>query len=142
MLMREVLQEMVEENILKPMCKRMGFIEEDEDGDEIIIHPTLSFTRLGLRDNQDTFDALFNLYQKGSLDIDVILELLNVDPMTTKAKLERDMWTLNDSQFNEVLRGIYGEAGRTLAENSDVMELIAKNLGLKYTPPSDDGGRF
>ena len=142
MLMREVLQEMVEENILKPMCKRMGFIEEDEDGDEVIIHPTLSFTRLGLRDNQDTFDALFNLYQKGSLDIDVILELLNVDPMTTKAKLERDMWTLNDSQFNEVLRGIYGEAGRTLAENSDVMELIAKNLGLKYTPPSDDGGRF
>ena len=142
MLMREVLQEMVEENILKPMCKRMGFIEEDEDGDEIIIHPTLSFTRLGLRDNQDTFDALFNLYQKGSLDIDVILELLNVDPMTTKAKLERDMWTLNDSQFNEVLRGIYGEAGRTLAENSDVMEIIAKNLGLKFTPPEDDGGRF
>ena len=142
MLMREVLQEMVEENILKPMCRRMGFIEEDEDGEEVVIHPSLSFTRLGLRDNQDTFDALFNLYQKGSLDIDVILELLNVDPQTTKAKLERDMWTLNDSQFNEVLRGIYGEAGRTIAENSDVMEKIAKNLGLDYNPPSEDGGRF
>jgi hypothetical protein len=142
MLMREVLQEMVEENILKPMCRRMGFIEEDEDGDEVVIHPTLSFTRLGLRDNQDTFDALFNLYQKGSLDIDVILELLNVDPMTTKAKLERDMWTLNDSQFNEVLRGVYGEAGRMLAENTEAIEIIAKNLGLKYNPPEDDGGRF
>ena len=79
-------------------------MEIDDDGEEIVLHPTLSFTRLGLRDNQDTFDALFNLYQKGSLDIDVILELLNVDPVTTKAKLERDMWTLNDSQFNEVLR--------------------------------------
>jgi hypothetical protein len=143
MLMREVLQEMVEENILKPMCRRMGFIEEDDDGEEIVVHPSLSFTRLGLRDNQDTFDALFNLYQKGSLDIDIILELLNVDPESTKRKLERDMWTLNDSQFNEVLRGIYGEAGRMLAENTEVIEKIAQNIGLKYTPPDEgDDGRF
>lgn len=142
MLMREVLQEMVEENILKPMCRRMGFIEEDEDGEEVVVHPTLSFTRLGLRDNNDTFDSLFNLYQKGSLDIDIILELLNVDPESTKRKLERDMWTLNDSQFNEVLRGIYGEAGRMIAENSEVIEKIAENLNLSYTKPADDGGRF
>lgn len=142
MLMREVLQEMVEENILKPMCRRMGFVEEDEDGEEVVVHPTLSFTRLGLRDNQDTFDALFNLYQKGSLDIDIILELLNVDPESTKRKLERDMWTMNDSQFNEVLRGIYGEAGRMLAENSEVIEKIAVNLGLEYKKPEEEGGRF
>jgi len=142
MLMREVLQDMVEENMLKPMCKRMGFIEEDEDGEEVVIHPTLSFTRLGLRDNQDTFDALFNLYQKGSLDVDVILELLNIDPALTKQKLERDMWSLNDSQFNEVLRGIYSEAGRVLAENSDVMDKIADNLGLKFEMKQEDGGRF
>lgn len=143
MLMREILQEMVEENILKPMCRRMGFVEEDEDGQEIVVHPTLSFTRLGLRDNQDTFDALFNLYQKGSLDIDIILELLNVDPESTKRKLERDMWTLNDSQFNEVLRGIYGEAGRMISENTGVVEQIAENLGLKYTPADEgDDGRF
>jgi hypothetical protein len=142
MLMREVLQEMVEENILKPMCKRMGFVEEDEDGEEVVVHPTLSFTRLGLRDNQDTFDSLFNLYQKGSIDIDIILELLNVDPESTKRKLERDMWTMNDSQFNEVLRGIYGEAGRMIAENSEVIEKIAENLGLSYEKPTEEGGRF
>jgi hypothetical protein len=142
MLMREVLQEMVEENILKPMCRRMGFIEEDEDGEEVVVHPTLSFTRLGLRDNHDTFDSLFNLYQKGSLDIDIILELLNVDPESTKRKLERDMWTMNDSQFNEVLRGVYGEAGRMIAENSEVIEKIAANLGLNYTKPAEEGGRF
>jgi len=142
MLMREVLQDMVEEHILKPMCKRMGFVETDEDGDEYVVHPTLSFTRLGLRDNHDTFDALFNLYQKGSLDIDIILELLNVDPESTKAKLKRDMWTMNDSQFNEVLRGIYGEAGRMIAEGSDVIEKIAASLDLDYEPPAEEGGRF
>jgi len=142
MLMREVLQEMVEENILKPMCKRMGFVEEDEDGDEVVVFPSLSFTRLGLRDNNDTFDALFNLYQKGSIDIDIILELLNVDPETTKAKLERDLFTLNDSQFNEVLRGIYGDVGRTIAENSDAAQIIADRLGLNFEVKDEDGGRF
>lgn len=142
MLMREVLQDMVEENMLKPMCRRMGFVEEDEDGDEVVIYPTLSFTRLGLRDNNDTFDALFNLYQKGSLDIDVILELLNVDPQLTKKKLERDKFTFNDSQFNEVLRGVYSDVGRALAENSDAAEIIAKQLGLNYVKKEEGGGRF
>ena len=140
MLMREILQEMVEENMLKPMCRRMGFIEEDDDGEEKVVHPTLTFTRLGLRDNQDTFDALFNLYQKGSLDVGVILELLNIDPELTKAKLAQDAFTLNDSTFNEVLRGIYSAAGNSLAENSDAIEKIAKHLGLKYTKPAEGGG--
>ena len=143
MLMREVIQDFVEEFLFKPMCARMGFIEIDEDGEETVIYPKLSFTRLALRDNADTFDALFNLYNKGSLDIDVILELLNIDPVATKEKLERDLWTLNDATFNEVLRGIYGEVGRALAENSNVADIIAQRLGLDYEKPSeDDGGRF
>ena len=141
MLMREILQDMVEENILKPMCQKMGFVEEDEEGEEVVIHPSLSFTRLGLRDNQDTFDALFNLYQKGSLDVDIILELLNIDPETTRNKLQRDLFTLNDSTFNEVLRGIYSGAASTLTENSDAIEKIAKSLNLKYEKPkADEGG--
>ena len=140
MLLREILQDLVEEKMLKPMCARMGFIEEDEYGTEHIVYPTLSFTRLALRDNNDTFDALFNLYQKGSLDIDIILELLNIDPVATKEKLERDMFTLNDGAFNEVLRGVYSEAGRALAENSDAVEKIAENLGLKYEKPEEEGG--
>lgn len=140
MLLREILQDLVEEKMLKPMCARMGFIEEDEYGIEHVVYPTLSFTRLALRDNNDTFDALFNLYQKGSLDIDIILELLNIDPVATKEKLERDMFTLNDGAFNEVLRGVYSEAGRALAENSDAIDKIAENLGLKYEKPEEDGG--
>jgi hypothetical protein len=124
------------------MCARMGFIEEDEDGDEIVVTPRLSFTRLALRDNNDTFDAMINLYQKGSLDVDVILELLNIDPVATKEKLERDMFTVNDATFNEVMRGIYGDVGRKIAENSDAAEKISKYLGLKYEEPKEEGGRF
>jgi hypothetical protein len=139
MLLRELMQEFVEEWLLKPMCARMGFIEEDEDGEEVVIYPTLSFTRLALRDNADTFDALFNLYQKGSLDIDVILELLNIDPVSTREKLERDLMTINDATFNEVLRGLYSRTGDALAENSNAAEKIAEYIGLDFEKPAEEG---
>ena len=139
MLLREVLQDMVENNFLRPMCRRMGFIETDEDGTETVIVPSLSFTRLSLRDSADTFDALFNLYQKGSLDIGVILELLNIDPHSTEERLKKDLFTVNDSKFNDALAGIYGEVGRALAESSNAAEIIAKSLGLKYTKKVEEG---
>jgi hypothetical protein len=141
MLLRELLQDMVEENMLKPMCRRMGFIET-RDGEDQVIYPTLSFTRLAIRDNRDTFDALFNLYQKGSLDVDVILELLNIDPVMTREKLKKDLFTLQDSTFNEVLRSVYGDAARDVAENSDAAQRIAAELGLIYEKKEEDTNRF
>lgn len=142
MLLRELLQEFVDENLFRPMCARMGFVEEDEDGYQQVVYPRLSFTRLALRDNQDTFDAMFNMYQKGSLDVDTILEHLNIDPVSTREKLSRDKFTFNDSQFNEVMRGIYNEVGRLLAEHSDVADQVAETLGLKYEKPEEEGGRY
>jgi len=142
MLLREQLQDLVENFFFKPMCARMGFVEMDEDGVEVVVVPTLSFTRLALRDNRDTFDALYNLYTKGSLDVDTILELLNLDPVTVREKIERDLFTVNDPTFNEVLRGVYGDAGRNIAENSNAAQKIAEVLGLKYEKPKEEGGRF
>jgi hypothetical protein len=142
MLLREQVQDLVENYFFKPMCARMGFVEEDEDGVETVIVPKLSFTRLALRDNRDTFDALYNLFQKGSLDVETILEMLNLDPVTVRERIERDTFTVNDPNFNEVMRGLYGEAGRALAENSDVAEILAKALGLEYEKPKEEGSRF
>lgn len=141
MLLRETIQSYVEDYLVKPMCRRMGFVEE-VDGHEEVLYPTLSFTRLALRDNADTFDALFNLYQKGSVDIDVILELLNIDPDSTTKKVEEHVMTFKDSLFNEVLRGMYSDVGRQLAENSNLAEILADKLGLDYEPPQEGGGRF
>jgi hypothetical protein len=143
MLLREQIQSLVEDYFFRPMCARMGFVDTDDDGEEYVVVPPLNFTRLALRDNRDTFDALYNLYTKGSLDVETILELLNLDPITVKEKLERDLFTVNDPTFNEVLRGIYGDVGRALAEKSDAVNKIADNLGLKYSPPKEEGdGRF
>lgn len=137
--LREILQEYVEEYLFKPVARRKGFVEKDEWGEEVVLYPQLSFTRLPLRDSQDTFDALFNLYQKGSISIDVILEMFNIDPFDTRMKIEKDMFTVNDATFNEVVRAIYGEVGRLLAERSDIVEKIGAYLGLKVKP-ADGGG--
>lgn len=140
LLFREMLQEYVEEYLFKPVARRKGFVEKDPWGNEIVLYPKLSFTRLALRDSQDTYDALFNLYQKGSISIDLILDLFNIDPDDTREKIERDMFTVNDATFNEVVRGIYGEVGRILAEKTDIVEKLATYLKLKTkeeAPPED-----
>jgi len=139
LLLRELLQDFVDHHLLEPMCRRMGFVEIDEDGYEVVIHPRLSFTRLALRDNQETFDALFNLYQKGSLDIDTILDLLNIDPDTVREKLERDFGTFNDATFNELLRALYSRAGDAIVENSDFVEQMAERIHVTYKKPKPEG---
>lgn len=143
LLLRELLQEYVHEQLFEPVARRMGFVEKDKWGNEVVLYPRLSFTRLPLRDSQDTFDALFNLYQKGSISIDLILEMLNIDPNDTREKLEADLFTVNDATFNEVIRSIANEVGRQLAESSDVTERIADYLKLTMKPDTgDSGGRF
>lgn len=137
MLLREIIQDLVEQNIFKPMCARMGFVEKDDDGDDVVLFPSLTFTRLGLRDNADTFDHLFSLYQKGSLDVDIILELLNIDPVMTAKKIKRDMWTPNDPTFNEVTRNVYSNAAQKIVDSTEVVEKIAENMGLKYAPAKE-----
>jgi hypothetical protein len=140
--LREVLQEYVEDFLFRPVALRKGFVEKDEWGEERVLYPRLSFTRLPLRDSQDTYDALFNLYQKGSISIDVILEMFNLDPVETREKIEADMFTVNDSAFNEVIRSLYGEIGRIMAEKTDVLERMAKYLHIKIKEEPADEGRF
>ncbi len=143
---REIMKEYVEENLFKPVARRMGFIEKDEWGQEVVLFPRLSFTRLPLRDSQDYFDAIFNMYQKGSISVDLVLEALNIDPEDTKSKLEKDVFTVNDATFNEIMRSVYSEVGRVLAEKTNVTDRVASYLGLKMKPEpaaeGDGGGRF
>jgi hypothetical protein len=142
MLLREILATFVEEMLLRPMCARMGFIEEDEDGEEVVIYPSVSFTRLGLRDNDSTFDHLFNLYQKGSLDIWTIFELLNIDAQVVEERLMASIGKITDPNFNEVLRGFYSRVGDDLAERTDGAEKIAEYLGYSYSAEEEEGGRY
>lgn len=141
LLRREILQEYVDNYLLKPMCARMGFVEEDDFGNEVVIYPRLSFTKVALRDNQEVFDALYNLYLKGSLDIRTLFEFINIDSEVVTERLKKDLGTVNDATFNEVLRAAYSSVGQALAEESDLKVRIAEAMGAKYKKPAE-AGRF
>jgi hypothetical protein len=138
LLYREQISEFVEEYLFKPVAEKKGFVEEDEYGNKVLLFPKLQFTRLALRDNSELQDYMFNLYQKGSLPISFILELLNIDSDETMEQLKRDMYTPNDSTFNEFLKRVLEKAGDEASEKTDALEIIYKNAGLKYVEKKGD----
>ena len=145
MLFREVIQDYVENYLFKPIAKKKGFIEYDEYGNEILLYPRLSFTRLAIRDNEQFFDAAFQLYQKGSISIDLILDILNIDPDSTKEKIEHDLFTVNDSIFNEVMRNIYTNVAAPLVEKTNLVNKLAEYLKLdivQAAAPAEGASRF
>lgn len=148
LLYRERLQQYVEEKLFRPVAKKKGFVEHDEFGNERVLYPNLSFTRMAIRDNRDTFDNLFNLYQKGSLSVSYILELFNLDPSEVRDRLHEDMFTVSDATFNEAVRSTLSEVGRKVTEQTDFVEKFTQYLSdvsqfdLTYEGEDDEGGRF
>lgn len=142
MLFREVLQHYVEEYLFKPVARKKGFVEIDEYGDEVVLYPKLTFTRISVKDTDEFFNQVFQLYQKGSVSVDVILDLLNIDPESTRKKLEADLWTVNDPNFNNFMQGVYGAVSQKFSDSSNIDSLIAKNVGavLKDGGAGEDAG--
>ncbi len=138
LLFREIVQEYVENNIFKPVAKKKGFIEKDKYGKERLIYPKLSFSRLAIRDNDAFFEQAMQLYNKGSLSIDVILEMMNIDPLSTRKKIEADLFTVNDFAFNQLMTNLYVASATKLVEGYDTTDKIAEYLDLKaVAPPAD-----
>jgi len=137
LLFREVIQDYIENYLFKPIARKKGFMEYDEYGNEVLLYPRISFTRLAIRDNEQFFDAAFQLYQKGSISIDLILDILNIDPDSTKDKIERDLFTVNDSLFNEMMRNLYTNVAAPLVEETDVAQKLAEYLKLKMKPKEE-----
>lgn len=136
---REILVNFIEQKLFLPLCEKRGWFEEDKNGIKKYFYPKVGFNRLSIRDNSEVFDSLFQLYQKGSLPVDILYELFNLDTTEIDDKLYKDLFTVRDATFNELVRGVLSEAGRNLADNSDVMEKISKYLRLNYKKP-DEGG--
>jgi intein/homing endonuclease len=142
MLFRDQLQDFVENNLFKPVAKKKGFEEEDKFGRKKLLYPHLSFSRLAVRDNDAFFDQAFNMYNKGSLSSDIILDLMNIDANSNKKKLEADLFTVNDSAFNQFLQALYNAVGPLMAEKYDLIEKLGDYLDIHPlpTPPGGEGG--
>lgn len=140
MLFREIVQEFVENHIFKPVALKKGFWEYDKFGNKKLLYPKISFTRLALRDNDAVFNQLFDLYQKGSIPLSYILELLGLDPQGAKEEIEKDLLTVNDSRFNDLINAISQPVADQIAEKTDVAKKVAKYLKLNWQEEGDAGG--
>ena len=125
---RELLQRFVEDNLFKPYALQNGFFEDDENGNRTWFYPKLSFTRLTIRDNNEVFDSLFQLYQKGSIPIGTILDLFNLDEDEVDEKLKKDMFTPKDATYNDMLRGVYSSIGDQLVQGTDLAKQIIESI--------------
>ena len=122
LLKREMMQNFVEESLFQPIAEENGFYEVDEWGNKRYFYPKLSFTRLTIRDNEEVFDSLFQLYQKGSIPIDVILDLFNLDSDEVHEKLRMDMFTVKDAAYNDMLRSVYNDIATKIVEGTDLAD--------------------
>jgi hypothetical protein len=127
---RDVLTGIIEDEIFKPMAMKKGFFEKDKYGRPRWIYPKVTFSRMALRDSGDLYDMLFNLYAKGSLPVEIILEFLNIDPEDCKRKLEDSMFTVNDANFNELKSNLYSGMAEYIITKSDVVKRVIKGLTL------------
>ena len=130
LLFRDSIQEYIENYLFKPVAHKKGFVEKDEFGRERLIYPKLSFTRLAIKDNDVYFDQVNQLYQKGSVSVDVILDMLGIDPDATKEKIEADLFTVNDASFNAFMQSLYTAVGSDFFQKYDVEGALAKYLRI------------
>jgi hypothetical protein len=142
LLTREVLKNYIEQKLFVPVAEAHGWYEEGKNGVKKYLIPSIGFNRLTIRDNAEVFDSLFQLYQKGSLDIDLIYELFNINSDEVAIKLYEQMFTIKDSTFNRMLEEVHSEMGRKLPEESDIFEKFLEYLNLKRVEPEgeEEGG--
>jgi hypothetical protein len=140
LLYRETMSQFVEEQLFAPVAEKKQFWEVDEDGNRVLLYPKLQFTRLALRDNTELQDFMYNLYQKGSMPISYIYDLLNIDVDDAHDLLQKDAFTLKDANMNELIRSALTAIGDSLADESDVKEKVYASLNLKQK--NKEGDRF
>jgi len=132
MLFREIMQDFVENHMFKPVALKKGFWEYDKFGNKKLLYPQLSFTRLAIRDNDSVFNQLFDLYQKGSIPLSYILDLLGLDAQAAKEEMEKDLFTVNDNRFNDILNALAQPVADLIAENTEIAKKAAESLGVNH----------
>jgi hypothetical protein len=137
---REILKSFIEKKLFIPICEAHGWYETGKHGIKKYWYPQVGFNRLTIRDNSEVFDSLFQLYQKGSLPVDIIYELFNLNVDEINSKLRNDMFTVKDSTSNRFSEQVNTEMGRAVVERTDILEKMAKYLGLKVKPEAAPGG--
>ena len=90
---RNKLKDWVEKNIFLPVAMMQGFVNEEESkelGETVYEYPELIFNDLQLRDKTNKIQSLMQLYDKGLVSAQTILEELGLDYDTEVEKLRSE----------------------------------------------------
>jgi len=136
---REVLKDYIEKRLFVPICEARGWFEERKNGVKKYYCPQVGFNRLTIRDNAEVFDSLFQMYQKGSLPVDTLYELFNLNTDEINAKLRNQLFTVKDATSNRMSEEVNAEVGRKLVDSTDIVERMARYLGLEMKKPDQAG---
>ena len=78
---RREMSNWIEECIYKPEAIRQGFFERDEDtGEDEPVYPKVKWNSMHLRDQQQYRTFVLQLYEKGLLSAQTVLEAFDFDP--------------------------------------------------------------
>jgi hypothetical protein len=137
---RDILTGIIEDQIFLPIAQKRGFYEYDKYGKARWIFPKVSFSRMALRDSGDVYEMLFNLFSLGVVPVDIILDFLNLDPEDCKRKIQDNLFSVSDCNFNEVKSTIYNSVGTEILAKSDVTKRIIKGLTLQESDNEAESG--
>jgi hypothetical protein len=80
---RREMAQWIEEHIYLPEAMRQGFVDEDpETGADEYIYPKVKWNSMHLRDQQQYRQSVLQLYEKGLLSAQTVLEVFDFDPDT------------------------------------------------------------
>jgi very-short-patch-repair endonuclease len=78
---REQITDWLENSIYIPEARRQGFLEKNEEtGEEEVIIPKIKWNSMHLRDQQQYRTFVMQLYEKGLLSAQTVLEVFDFDP--------------------------------------------------------------
>jgi len=134
---KQRLQSLIEVALFRPLAIRKGFVRIDEWGNSIVCYPRLTFARISLRD-ESVYDLLFTLYQKDSLPVGIIYDILNLDTEDVRRGIEADMFTVLDPYMGEVIKGLMSANLGDVYQQSNVSDKIMKGLNLQKVKKEND----
>lgn len=80
---RREMAQWIEQHIYLPEAMRQGFVDRDpETGEEEFIYPKVKWNSMHLRDQQQYRQSVLQLYEKGLLSAQTVLEVFDFDPDT------------------------------------------------------------
>lgn len=133
---RNLLTRVIEDCLLKPIAIRKGFYKTNEWGDIELIYPSISFSRTSLR-SESQYDLLFSMYKQNSIPSSVIYELLNMDHEAISKDLKKEMFSVKNPNFGDMLSSVYSSIASELGQNPEVINKLKESMGLASSNDAD-----